>query len=158
VISEYGSLWYKNFSKQNYWEDRQGRMGGSLWHCPGVYIENSPIFHIDRITTPLLMVANKEDGNVPFEQGLELFLALRRLGKKSWMLQYDGLGHGLEQQAFIDFTIRSQQFFDYYLKAAQAPKWMIEGIPASMKGIDDGLELDPPKIEPGLGLLLEKNK
>jgi len=91
--------------------------------------------------------------NVGFDQGLELFTGLRRLGKKAWMLQYDEGGHGLGGQERMDYLIRMTQFFDHYLKGAPAPKWMVEGIPASMKGFDDGLELEPPGVAPGPGLL-----
>lgn len=142
LISDYGSLWGQGPSKQGYFENRQGRMGATLWDNPAAYIENSPIFHVDRITTPMLTVANKEDKNVLFAQGLKLFLALRRLGKKAWMLQYDDEGHGVHGKAFVDYTIRSQQFFDHYLKGTPPPKWMTEGVPARMKGLDSGLEFD----------------
>jgi dipeptidyl aminopeptidase/acylaminoacyl peptidase len=148
AVSEYGSLWGAGNSKQGYYENRQGRMGATLWENPAAYIENSPIFQVDKITTPMLTVANKKDGNVSFGQGLELFLALRRLGKKGWMLQYDGQTHGLDGNAFIDFTIRSQQFFDHYLKGTPPPKWMTEGVPAKLKGIDSGLEFDMSGKQP----------
>ena len=68
--------------------------------------------------------------------------ALRRLGKKVWMLQYDGEDHVIFDKAAVDLEIRMKQFFDYYLKGAPAPKWMINGVPASKKGIESGLELD----------------
>jgi hypothetical protein len=76
-------------------------------------------------------------------QGIELFTALRRLQKKAWLLQYDDGTHGLDKEADIkDFTIRSRQFFDYYLKGAAPPKWLTEGIPASKKQTETGYELD----------------
>ena len=154
VISDYGELW-GGFSKQGYYQNRQGRIPTTLWETPDLYIENSPIFLADRVTTPILTVANEQDGNVAFHQGLEWFSALRRLGKRAWMLQYDGEGHGLSGKAFIDFTLRSQQFFDHYLKGAPAPKWMTRGIPAERKGIDDGMELDGEIRTPGPGLVAD---
>ena len=89
-----------------------------------------------------LMVNNKDDRTVPFSQGLEFFIALRRLGKKVWMLQYDGENHSINsEKAARDFTIRMSQFFDHYLKGKQAPGWMTKGVPARLKGIDDGLDI-----------------
>jgi dipeptidyl aminopeptidase/acylaminoacyl peptidase len=155
LISAYGNphaLWAE------YFENRQGRMGATPWETPDNYVKESPIFYADKVTTPLLMLANKVDGNVSFSQGLELFLGLRRMGKKAWMLQYDGESHGIGGRPFVDFTIRSQQFFDHYLKGAPTPKWMVEGIPAKMKQIDDGLELEPVGVEPGLGLLIPEEQ
>ena len=82
-------------------------------------------------------------GEFSWQQDVELFMALRRLNKKVWLLQYDKGSHGLGTEEDVeDFTIRITQFFDHYLKGAPAPKWMVEGIPARMKGIDDGLELE----------------
>jgi dipeptidyl aminopeptidase/acylaminoacyl peptidase len=131
------------------YEVGQTRMGVTLWQRPDLYTENSPVLKADQVTTPLLMLHNKQDQAVAWSQGVELFTALRRLGKPCWMLQYDGEGHWLEDEKNIkDYTIRLTQFFDHYLKDAPPPKWMVEGIPASMKGIDDGLQLDTSGKQP----------
>ncbi len=136
-------------------ETNTQRMGAMLWDRPDLYIENSPVFKAAEVTTPLLMMSNIKDADIPFEQGVEFFTALRRLGKKVWMLQYDGAGHTLNGnvKAQKDLTIRMQQFFDHYLKETAAPRWMIEGIPAKMKGIDLGYQLEPKGVKPGPGLL-----
>ncbi|PSL45695.1 dipeptidyl aminopeptidase/acylaminoacyl peptidase [Chitinophaga niastensis] len=154
LISDYGSLMRNGASLQFFCEVDQLRIGPTLWQRPDLYIKNSPIFRADKVTTPLLLMNNKEDAVVPFAQGVEFFTALRRLGKKAWMLQYDGEAHSLvDEKATKDFTIRVTQFFDHYLKGALPPKWMTKGIPAKMKGIDDGLELDDSIKTPGTGLL-----
>ena len=151
---EYNFLWGNlGPAKQTYEEESQGRMGATPWEEPAAYIKKSAIFHVDRLKTPMLIVANTKDGNVSFQQGLSFYLSMRRLGKVGWMLQYDHGGHGLGQDPkFIDFTIRSQQFFDYYLKGVPAPRWMVEGIPANRKNIDNGFDLEPKGINPGPGL------
>jgi dipeptidyl aminopeptidase/acylaminoacyl peptidase len=139
---------------QDYYEEGKQRMGGNLWDKPGNYIQASPIFQAQHLTTPVLLMNNKGDWDVDFAEGIQFFTALRRLGKKCWMLQYDGEGHWLsDKKAINDFMIRERQFFDHYLKGFPAPKWMVEGIPAKMKGIDDGLELEPAGVVPGPGLL-----
>jgi hypothetical protein len=130
-------------SRQGGYEVGQCRMGGRLWEKFTLYKESSPVLHAKQVTTPLLMLHNKEDKAVPWAQGVEMFTALRRLGKRAWMLQYDGEGHGLDKpENILDYTVRMTQFFDHYLKGAPAPKWMTEGIPMSRKGVDTGLELD----------------
>ena len=130
-------------------EAGQTRMGATLWQRPDLYIENTAIFHADKVTAPMLMMTNREDNAVPFTQGLEFYMALRRLGKKAWMLEYDGEGHGVHKpENEVDFTTRYTQFMDHYLKGAPPPKWMTDGIPAKRKGIDDGLELDLSGKEP----------
>jgi hypothetical protein len=84
---------------------------------------------------------NKKDGRVPWSQGVELFTSLRRLGKPSWMLQYDEGGHGLDGNNSLDYAVRLMQFFNHFLKGSLAPKWMISGVPARLKGIENGIEL-----------------
>ncbi len=75
-------------------------------------------------------------------QGIEFFTALRRLGKPSWLLNYNGEPHWpLKMQNRKDFNIRMAQFFDYYLKDTAKPTWMHRGVPAIEKGIKQGYEL-----------------
>jgi dipeptidyl aminopeptidase/acylaminoacyl peptidase len=123
-------------------EFHQHRLDESLWQDLPTYIDNSPVLAADRISTPLLLMSNRGDDTVPWTQGLEMFTALRRLGKPTWLLQYDGEGHQVGGVAAQDFSIRMDQFFDHYLRGAPVPKWMTEGVPARLKGVDMGLELD----------------
>jgi dipeptidyl aminopeptidase/acylaminoacyl peptidase len=143
MTSAYGGIrWRTGLSRMMQYETHQSRIGGTLWEYPLRYIENSPIFWADKIETPLLMPHHKGDGAVPWEQSIELFLALRRLGKPAWLLNYNGETHGIRKRAHRkDWSIRLLQFFDHYLKDAPAPVWMAEGIPAIQKGKTLGLEL-----------------
>jgi dienelactone hydrolase len=144
MTSAYGGIrWETGVSRQFQYERSQSRIGATLWQRPEVYIRNSPLFKADKVTTPLLMMANDADGAVPWYQGIEFFSALRRLGKKTWLIEYNGEGHGLtERRDRKDWSIRLSQFFGYYLKNERAPRWMVEGVPATLKGIDWGLEMD----------------
>jgi len=143
MISGYGGIrWKTGLSRMMQYETHQSRIGGSLWEYPLRYIENSPIFRADKIETPLLMPHHENDGAVPWEQSIELFLALRRLGKPAWLLNYNQEGHGIRKRAARkDWAIRMLQFFDHYLKDAPAAVWLAEGIPATQKGKTLGLEL-----------------
>lgn len=143
MISAYGGIrWWTGLSRQFQYEHTQSRIGGTPWEYPSRYIENSPIFNIDKINTPLLIMHNDADGHVPWYQGIELFVALRRLGKPSWFLNYNGEPHWpVKLQNRKDFNIRMAQFFDYYLKDKAMPVWMNRGVPALEKGINQGLEL-----------------
>lgn len=138
LVSAYGSIYDKGSSKQTQIEIGY-RLGATLWERPDLYIKNSPIFAADNVSTPLLIMHTKQDGTCLFANAIEFFTALRRLGKKVWMLQYDG-NHIISGNSAIDFNIRLAQFFDHYLKDQQAPKWMIKGVPAKLKGVDLGLE------------------
>lgn len=121
-------------------------IGATLWGRPDLYIKASPIFRADKVTTPLLIMHNHGDGATDWGQSIEMYMALRRLQKPVWMLQYDNEDHQIgDRKKALDFTIRMNQFFDHYLKGAPAPKWMTRGIPAALKGIESRLELDSSK-------------
>ena len=143
MTSAYGGIrWQTGRNRQSQYERGQSRIGGSLWEETLRYIENSPLFEADKIHTPLLMLHNDEDGAVPWYQGIEMFMAMRRLQKPVWMANYNGEPHGLRRRPNQkDWTIRMQQFFDHYLMDAPAPVWMVKGVPAVLKGKAFGLEL-----------------
>ncbi len=136
MTSAYGGIrWESGMARMFQYEHTQSRIGGTLWDKPLNFIENSPIFYAPRVNTPLLIRHDDADGAVPWYQGIEYFLALRRLGKTVWMVNYNDEPHNLVRRANrIDWAIRMQQFFDYYLKGAPMPVWMKEGIPAIKKG------------------------
>jgi dipeptidyl aminopeptidase/acylaminoacyl peptidase/thioredoxin-related protein len=137
LISDYDLLSHGGKPRSGWlYESGQSRMGKTLWQDTKGYINNSPVLFADKVTTPLLMMHNKNDWQVPWTQGLEWFMALRRLEKKVWMLQYDNGGHSVEDKDALDYTMRLTQFFNHYLKGEQAPKWMTSKTPDKVKGIE----------------------
>jgi dipeptidyl aminopeptidase/acylaminoacyl peptidase len=144
MTSAYGGIrWESGVNRQFQYEKTQSRIGGTLWDKLPLYLANSPLFHLDKVTSPMVIMSNDADGAVPWYQGIELFTGLRRLGKKVWMFNYNGQGHGLTQrQDMRDYQIRMQQFFDWILKGAKPAKWITEGLPAVKKGKEWGLETD----------------
>lgn len=142
MTSAYGGIrWGTGMNRQFQYERTQSRIGATLWQRPDLYLKNSPLFKADKVNTPLLIMHNDEDGAVPWYQGIEYFTALRRLGKKVWMLQYNGEDHNLvERRNRKDLSVRMGQFFDHYLKGKPAPEWIKTGVPATQKGINWGLD------------------
>lgn len=142
MTSAYGGIrWESGVNRQFQYEKTQSRIGATLWEKPNLYIENSPLFHLPKVTTPLVIMANDADGAVPWYQGIEMFTAMRRLNKKVWMLTYNGEAHNLvERRNRKDIQLRQQQFFDWLLKDEIPPKWITEGVPAVKKGKEWGLD------------------
>jgi dipeptidyl aminopeptidase/acylaminoacyl peptidase len=140
MISAYGGIrWGTGLSRMFQYERTQSRLGGTLWDMPLRYFENSPIFFIDKINTPMLIMHNDHDTAVPWYQGIELFVAMRRLNKPAWMLNYNNEPHWpTKRENIVDFNIRMQQFFDHYLMEKELPEWMEKGIPAVQKGYNKG--------------------
>ncbi len=125
-----GIRWGTGLPRQFQYEQTQSRIGGSLWDYPMRFLENSPVFRADRVQTPLLMIHNDEDDAVPWYQGIEYYLALRRLGREVYMFSYNSEKHGLRKRINQrDYTRRLQEFFDHFLKGAPSPEWMAKGIP-----------------------------
>lgn len=147
MTSAYGGIrWETGMNRQFQYEKTQSRIGATLWEKPELYIENSPLFALPKVSTPVVIMSNDADGAVPWYQGIEMFTGLRRLGKPVWLLNYNNEAHNLVQrQNRKDIQIREQQFFDYYLKGAKAPLWMTSGVPATEKGKSWGFELTDEK-------------
>ncbi len=125
-----GIRWESGMARQFQYEKAQSRIGGSIWEYPELYIENSPVFFADRIQTPLLLMFGDEDGAVPWYQGIELYLAMRRLGKDCIFLQYRGEPHHPQKYPNkLDYAIRMKQYFDLYLKGEPAAEWIMKGVP-----------------------------
>ncbi|HEV3439979.1 MAG TPA: prolyl oligopeptidase family serine peptidase, partial [Gemmata sp.] len=131
MVSAYdGIRWGSGLTRQFQYEWTQSRIGATLWEAPMKFIENSPVFMADRVTTPLLMIANDQDDAVPWYQGIEYYLALRRLGKECYLLNYNGEPHNLAKRAAArDFAARMFQFFEHHLKGKPEPAWMAKGVP-----------------------------
>lgn len=129
-----GIRWESGLARQFQYEKDQSRIGASLWERRDLYIENSPVFYADRIRTPLLLMHGDEDGAVPWPQSIELYLALRRMGKEVVFLQYRGEPHHPRKYANkLDYAIKMMEFFDHYLKGGPAAAWIAEGVPYNGK-------------------------
>ncbi|MGI8843434.1 MAG: prolyl oligopeptidase family serine peptidase [Gemmatimonadaceae bacterium] len=136
MTSAYGGIrWASGLARAFQYEIAQSRIGGSLWDMPMRYLENSPLFHADRIETPLMMMHNDADGAVPWYQGIEMFVAMRRLGKEAYLINYNDDGHNPTKRANqLDVAMRQMQFFNHHLRGMPAPEWMQKGIPFLQKG------------------------
>lgn len=117
-------------ARQFQYEKTQSRIGGSMWEKRDLYIENSPVFFADRIETPLLIQFGDIDEAVPWQQGIELYLAMRRLDKDVVFLQYRDEPHHLKKYPNkLDYTLKMKEYFDHYLKGEPAKEWITKGVP-----------------------------
>jgi dipeptidyl aminopeptidase/acylaminoacyl peptidase len=131
MTSAYGGIrWGSGMARQFQYETGQSRIGSSIFDKRYLYIENSPLFYADEINTPMLIMHGDVDEAVPWEQSIELYLAMRRAGKDVIFLQYRDEPHHLQKYPNkIDYTIRMKEYFDYHLKGMEPADWIIKGVP-----------------------------
>jgi dipeptidyl aminopeptidase/acylaminoacyl peptidase len=139
MISAYGGIrWGTGMSRAFQYEKTQSRIGRPPWDAPLQFIENSPIFWVEKVHTPYLTIHNDEDDAVPWYQGIEFFSAMRRLGKEAYMFVYNGEPHGLRQRDNQKhWTVHMDEFFDHFLLGKPTPDWMTKGVPFLEKGKRD---------------------
>lgn len=122
-VSSY--LWMiPDIDKPNFYHAEYGqlRIGKSLYEDYAAYLRNSPIYHADKVNTPLLSWAGEQDSQVSHHQSLEFYLALRRLGKTNTMLLYPKEDHTLSDPLHKQHLTQSiEQWFDHYLKGDKKP-------------------------------------
>ena len=131
MVSMYSSIyWNTGGTNQGIFESSQGRFKGNFIQNYDAYIRNSPAFHADKVTTPLIILHNDKDGAVDFNQGITYFNTLRQLGKDVILLEYVGENHGLQRPVNQkDYAVRMREWFDYQLKGAPPADWIVNGVP-----------------------------
>jgi dipeptidyl aminopeptidase/acylaminoacyl peptidase len=104
-------------------ENGQGQMLGTPWQVRDRYVENSPLFYLDKVQTPLLILQGSNDTAVSAFLSDELFVAMRRLKKDVVYAKYSGEGHGLSGYPNrVDALNRELQWFDKYLMEANSDR------------------------------------
>jgi dipeptidyl aminopeptidase/acylaminoacyl peptidase len=139
MTSAYGGIrWGSGMSRAFQYEKTQSRIGAPLWSRALQFIENSPLFWVERVKTPYLTIHNDEDDAVPWYQGIEFFSALRHLGKEAYMFNFNGEKHGLRERENQKYwTVYMDEFFDHYLLGKPRPEWMEKGVPYLERGKRD---------------------
>jgi dienelactone hydrolase len=145
MTSAYGGIrWGSGVARAFQYETGQSRIGGSIWEKPLRYMENSPLFWLDKVETPVFFMHNDADDAVPWYQGIEAFVALRRLGKEVYLINYNNDVHNPQSRANQkDMAMRMEQFFDHHLRGKPAPEWMKKGVPYLAKGRDQVAGSEP---------------
>jgi dipeptidyl aminopeptidase/acylaminoacyl peptidase len=130
MTSAYSGLRYgTGLARQFQYEKEQSRIGGTLWDSLSNYIRNSMVFNADKIKTPFLIMFGDEDPAVPWQQGIEIYLTMRRLNKQCVFLEYRGEPHWPEKYPDrLDYAIKMMEFYDHYLLGKPAPDWLTKGI------------------------------
>jgi dipeptidyl aminopeptidase/acylaminoacyl peptidase len=106
-------------------ESGQARMGGSPFEFPERYLSQSAFFHLDKVSTPVLILHGEKDLTILFGEGEMMFYALRQLGKTAEFVSYANGDHSLSRHSradALDVNRRIIEWFDRYLKPESRSK------------------------------------
>lgn len=120
-------VYFKGMKRPNYVRTETGqiRMVKSLFDNYQGYLDNSPIYHLKKMSKPILLWTGKEDSNVHPNQSEAFFLGLKRLQKQGVLLEYPKEGHAIQNRDNqLDLNVKGWQWMDHFLKGEPAADWM----------------------------------
>ncbi|MFC1731308.1 alpha/beta hydrolase family protein [candidate division KSB1 bacterium] len=130
VSMSHSIYWNSGTPNLNIFETSQGRLEEPFWEMPEKYWANSPLYQSQNITTPLMIAFGTEDGAVDWNQGVEMYTAMRRREKPFVMLVYEGENHGLaKKENQIDYAMRMHEWMKHYLLGEEPAQWITDGLP-----------------------------
>lgn len=95
------------------------------WNNEKLYIEHSPLFNADKINTPILLLHGNSDTNVPRGESVQMYVALKLLGKDVEFIEVKGQDHHImDYDKRIEWTKSIISYFDWKLKGQ--PQWWNE--------------------------------
>lgn len=119
-ISALSSYW-----GEGYWGYSYGAVANAEsfpWNRPDIFVDRSPLFNADKVTTPVLLTHGEEDPNVPPGESDQFYAALKLLGVEVEYLRVAGLGHLIMEHDKRALWSRSiVAWFDRWLK--DQPEW-----------------------------------
>ena len=114
-ISSISSYWGEGYWGYAYSSEATG--DSYPWNRKDIYIDQSPLFSADKITTPLLLLHGSVDTNVPLGESLQLWVGLKILGRPVEMVQVEGEDHHiLTYSKRIEWHNAIMSWFGKYLK------------------------------------------
>ena len=115
LCSEYGIANLASYWGAGWWGYQYGQTampGAYPWNRPEMYVGQSPLFHADRVRTPLLLMHGLSDTNVPAEESAQMFTALKVLGRDTAYIRFYGEDHGMKGK--FENWVAQEQFLEYW--------------------------------------------
>ena len=119
-IANHTSYWGEGYWGYNYSEVS---MANSYpWSHRQLYVDQSPLFNADKIHTPLLLLHGNADTNVPLIESLQMFTALKLLGREVALVEVEGENHHILEYTKKEKWLATQMaWFQKWLK--DDPTW-----------------------------------
>lgn len=90
-ISDHTSYWGEGYWGYSYSE--VSAANSYPWKNPELFVDHSPLFNADKVHTPLLFLHGSVDTNVPIGESIQMFTALKLLGRETAMVVVEGQDH-----------------------------------------------------------------
>ncbi len=114
-ISSISSYWGEGFWGYAY--SAEASANSFPWNNHDLYVNRSPLFSAHKVVTPLLLLHGTDDTNVPVGESIQMFTALKLLGKTVELIQVDGEDHFIvKYNRRVQWTNSILAWFSYYLK------------------------------------------
>jgi len=114
-ISNIASYWGQGYWGYSY--NTAAASGSYPWNNPQLYTDHSPLFHADKVNTPLLLLQGSADTNVPIGESIQMYTALKMLGKPVEFIKVEGENHSIKNfQRKLEWQRTILAWFAKYLK------------------------------------------
>lgn len=125
-ISDITSYWGEGYWGYSYSMNATGK--SFPWNRKDIYVDQSPLFNADKITTPMLLLHGSNDTNVPLGESIQMYQALKLLGKDVEFVQVKGQDHLI--QNYTKRILWNNTIFAYFAKYLKdQPQWWDELYP-----------------------------
>jgi dipeptidyl aminopeptidase/acylaminoacyl peptidase len=126
-ISSLSSYWGEGYWGYSY--NAFAAANSFPWNRRDIYVEQSPLYHADKINTPLLLLHGNRDPNVPPGESIKMYTALKLLGKDVEYVEVFDQEHWiLDYKKRLEWQKTIMSWFDKWLK--KQPEWWDDLYPA----------------------------
>lgn len=118
------SNWISDYGTADIYRTKETEFFGPPWDekARAIMIRQSPLTHAGRVKTPTLFVHGEVDQRVPYEEGEQMYFALKRRGVPAKMIRYDGQPHGIGGHwNNVHRMINELAWWEKYLRFGQRP-------------------------------------
>jgi len=113
------SNWFSDYGTADIYRTKETEFFGAPWEEKAIptMVAQSPLMHAGKVKTPTLFINGEMDQRVPYEEGEQMYFALRRRGVPAKMIQYAGQPHGISGHwNNVHRMLNELGWFEMYLK------------------------------------------
>lgn len=117
------SNWFSDYGTADIYRTKETEFWGAPWDERAIptMVAQSPLMQAGRVRTPTLFIHGEADERVPYEEGEQMYFALRRRGVPAKMIQYAGQPHGISGHwNNVHRMLNELAWFETHVKGAKS--------------------------------------